>query len=180
VKGKSPSDATGSRLKHMAVFHRLRLIVQFGPCVFTAFLLAGCASNTGSPREQFLRSVRADRSQYVQVYETSIEALKEREDEMLKAIRIAVRGTREEMKESGVNSNALDQRLARIEHVAAELHRARCAVIEELKQHYDPKLDIILFYEFRSESRRETAWVVMRGRNARWKMVLSESDLSRK
>jgi hypothetical protein len=156
----------------MSVGHRLLFATILG------ITYCGCSKAPQSPREAFLAEITDSRSDYVQVYEVSIESLQELEDEVLKATKLAVRGVRDVMKEEALESRALSERLERMEHVAEMLRRDRMHRIEQLKENYNPKTDTILFYHRKSEMSEEMAWIVMTGCEIKRRIVLLADEFS--
>jgi hypothetical protein len=153
----------------------MTLLSKIGMCAGFGLLCVACnTTRTLSPREAFLKAMGSERAKYCQVYEVSIESLSEREDEVLKATQIAARGVRDSIAQSPDECSAIQQRVDAIEQFAEALHRGRLEVIYRLRTVYNPKTDTILFYDLRSLTNRELAWVVMSGPRIKHKIVFAE------
>lgn len=151
------------------VFYKFLILV----CVMVC---AGCQSTRGlSPRETFLVLNGSERKNYIEVYETSPEALVEIEKMALRMTKIIVTGARDASLENPTGSEAVLKRLGEID-IYTKKHKA--SRIDELKKQvsvlYDPKTDVLLFYKYRTNKRQEDALVVMQGKKIKTKLILEE------
>ena len=118
------------------------------------------------------------RADYVQLYEVSVEGLRERDEEVFRATtKIATHGVRDAMKQCTNDCPAIRERLDWIEHAAGVVHRNRLQLTERLERECDPKTDTALFYHLRAAAREELGWVVMRGRNIKSRIVVFADDM---
>jgi hypothetical protein len=140
-------------------------------------LLSGCASPPISPREAFLASVRNERTNYVQLYEVSVESLREREDKLLSVTAAIISGVRESSKRQ-TNSPALEERLQRIGMVAETLHKSALKKLAELERMYDPSTDCILFFRYDSGAQGESGFLITHGGKVKRRLVFGENWIS--
>jgi hypothetical protein len=137
-------------------------------------LLRGCASPPISPREAFLATVPNERTNYVQLYEVSVESLREREEKLLSVTAAIVRGVRESSK-GQTNSPALEERLQRIDLVAETLHKTTLKELAELERVYDPRTDCILFFRYHSGAQDESGFLLTRSGKVKMRLVFGEN-----
>ena len=127
-------------------------------------ILTSCASAPRSARETFLSSVPAERAHYVQLYEVSIDSLREQEARRFGVTEAFVRAMRETGSECLTNScSAVETRLERIEMISDMFHKTRLAELKELEEAYDPKTDTILYFAYDSGKQQEVGFIVVCG-----------------
>ena len=137
-------------------------------------LVGGCSSPPISPREAFLATVPGERTNYVQLYEVSLESLREREDKLLSVTKAIVNGVREGNK-GQTNPAALEERLQRIDLVAETLHESTFQKLAELEQVYDPRTDCVLFFRCCSGAQQESGFLLTSGGKVKKRLVFGET-----
>jgi hypothetical protein len=140
-------------------------------------MLGGCASPPRSPREAFLDTLGKERTSYVQLYEVSVESLREREDKLLSVTAAIVRGVRESSKVQ-TNSPALEERLQYIDTVAERLHKSALKKLAEVDRMYDPRTDCLLFFRYGSGAQEESGYLLTSGGRVKKRLVFGENWMS--
>ena len=154
----------------MNFFQTLGISLSLGLCI------VGCQTATLSPREAFLAVTKTQRKDYLQLYEVSVEVLRDREGEVFRATKIGTRGARDAMRQCTNSCPVLQQTLDSIEHFAGIIRSNRLQMIGRLEMEYDPKVDTALYYHLQTEGREELGWAVMHGRKLKSKIVLFDDD----
>jgi hypothetical protein len=142
-------------------------------------VLAGCASAPQSPRTAFLDGLPAGRNNYVELYEVSLESLRQSEERVLRITKSIARGVQESLLECTNACPPVQRRLDRIQKVANELNKDSMDKIRDIEAAYDPKTDSILYFHYKSGSTDEAGYLVATGGSLKAKYVFGEGFRSR-
>ncbi len=115
-----------------------------------------------------------ERANYVQLYEVSVDSLREPEEKLLAVTKAIVRGVRESGKECQTGCPAVETRLDRIEMVADTLNKSALKKLVELEPAYNPKTDSILFFRYQSGARDESGFIVTEGGKMKKRLLFGE------
>lgn len=145
-----------------------------------SLVLVSCKTTPLSPREAFLLATKTQGADYLHLYEVSVEVLRDRDEEVFRATRIATRGVREALLECTNNCPVLQERLEWIEHAAKTIRSNRLQMVERLETECDPKTDTALFFHLRADGREELGWAVMHGTKLKSRIILDDDSTSQK
>jgi hypothetical protein len=137
-------------------------------------VLAGCASAPHSPRAAFLEGLPAGRSNYVELYEVSVESLRQGEEKVLLITKSIVKGVKESLLECTNACPVAEQRLAYINQVAEACNKESMGKIREIEAAYDPKVDSILYFHYKSGSTDEAGYLITCGGSLKARYVFGE------
>jgi hypothetical protein len=147
------------------------MLLKFLILTFIAAGLSGCCTvDRLSNRELLIRSLGANGTNYVQLFETSIEALEQHESDLLRKVNSALRG----ILEVSTNCPEVSARVTHIEKVAAAFYADKRTLIQELREAANPKTDSIFYYHFKSSTHQEDGWLVARGGTIKRKVNFGE------
>jgi hypothetical protein len=118
----------------------------------------------------FLSENETGRSDYVELYELSVEGIKAHEEDILRKVNSVVRGLRE----LGADCPAVTDRLNRIEKAAQSEYTHKLKLLEDLGQAYDQKRDAVFFFYSKSNTRQEFGWMVVNRGKIKKKVLLGE------
>lgn len=147
----------------------MRLKYLILSCVAAGFS-GCCAVDQLSSRELLIRNLGASETNYVELFETSIEALEEHEADLFRKVNGALRGIRD----VSTNCPEVFTRVAHIEKVAAAFYADKRTLIQQLRDVTNPKIDSIFYYRFKSPTRDEDGWLVARGGAVKRKVTFGE------
>jgi hypothetical protein len=137
-------------------------------------VLAGCGSVPQSSRAAFLDKLPADRRNYVELYEVSVESLRHSEERVLRITKSIVKGVQESLLDCTNACPAVEQRLVYINKVAETLNKDSMGKIRAIEAAYDPEADSILYFHYKSGSTDEAGYLIVTGRNLKAKYVFGE------
>lgn len=137
-------------------------------------LLTGCQTIEQNSQQAFLIATKTKRDNYVNLHETSIEAIEDRDEQVFRATKIATQGIVESLKDCTNNCVHLNERLNRIDLIARQIQTNRAQMLMQLKSKCDPQTDSVLFYHLRKDDLEEVGWAIMRGGAIKAKVVIDK------
>jgi hypothetical protein len=150
-------------------------IISIVLVIATTTMLTGCVSVPRSARETFLSSVPAERAHYIQLYEVSIDSLREQETRRFGVTEAFVQAMRETGGDCLTNScPAIETRLERIDMISDVLHKTRLEELKALEEGFNPKTDSILFFAYESGTQQEVGFMVVCGSKVKKKIACKD------
>jgi hypothetical protein len=128
--------------------------------ILTLFIV-GCKSTEVSPRESFLITTKTQRSDYVELYDVSVESFRKSAEDSFSATRNALRGVREALLRCTNGCNELNDRLNWIEFSAGSIHKSYLNISDCLQSEHNPKTDTIIYFHTKTDVREEYGWAIM-------------------
>lgn len=141
------------------------------PVLLLALICGGCAE-VKSPRQAFLSSVGKDSTNYIEIYEVSIESIEKSQNSINRVVTNLIYNIGEDLEKCGPTNcqcALVNERLARIQKGSRWYYSEQVKQLGELEKFYNPKTDVIFYYNYAG---RDFGYVVVVGNKIKKKLVL--------